>query len=73
MINKIWKMIRLWQTVTVWETKTESGWSHNHIELGYNESVTSPTPLCDSQAKAWKGKEWRNVKATMNRRNVVKT
>ena len=72
MINKIWKMIRLWQTVTVWEAKTESGWAHNHIEFGYDESVVSPTPVCDSQAKAWKGKEWLSVKATMNRRNVVK-
>ena len=44
--------------VTVWYRKTREGWKHNHIEDGWIFGST-PTPIDDTQAKAWKGAEWK--------------
>ncbi len=46
-----------WTSVTFWYRDDK----YNHVEDGYDRNRTSPTPMFDSQKKAWANGNWKGV------------
>jgi hypothetical protein len=59
--------------ITVWERMNhkEERWEHNHIKDGFDDSELMPTPMNETQKKAWAGIQWRKQKGYLDGIKVV--
>lgn len=54
------------KVITIWYRRDEDGvYQHNHLEDGYDEARTKPTPKVTEHNKAWKSGKWAQQRAML--------
>lgn len=54
------------KVITIWYRRDEDGvYQHNHLEDGYDETRTKPTPKVPEHNKAWKSGKWAQQRALL--------